>query len=116
MPVQKIYAFLSCILAVSFISFEVRSDSIFERVTCGEEVVNPGSGRTIRLKALQNDVLFEFVPVPEGSYYYKFKLEGFDANWTRTRYPVTRYTNLSGGEYRFVVKKYGKTGTCPCEL
>jgi len=77
---------------------------VLTRVVAGAEILQPDRNRTVHLKALHNDVIFDFAPLSDTNTHYEFKLEGFDPSWIRTRYPQTRYTNLGGDEYHFLVR------------
>ncbi|MCI1779628.1 MAG: response regulator, partial [Bacteroidales bacterium] len=35
---------------------------------------------------------------------YFYKLQGFDKNWNKVKYPQATYTNLPAGNYKFIVK------------
>jgi signal transduction histidine kinase len=110
MPVQKQNAGLIYLVILILVSHSAYPNKILLRVVAGEDTVKLGADGIIHLEALHNDVLFEFAPLVQGVAYYEFKLDGFDSGWTRTQYPTTRYTNLSGDEYRFVVRLHkGKT-------
>ena len=78
--------------------------SIFLRVVAGSDTIQLDKNRIVKLKALHNDVIFDLAQQIDTTIAYEFKLEGFDDGWIRTRYPSTRYTNLGGGEYRFLAK------------
>jgi signal transduction histidine kinase len=67
--------------------------------------------KELNIKALEEDLVFEFTtPVSiKDTIYYNYKLEGFDDTVKKTRYPVTRYTNLKGGDYKFWVKASNDT-------
>ncbi|HAI77104.1 MAG TPA: hypothetical protein DCM08_12740 [Microscillaceae bacterium] len=62
----------------------------------------------------QNNLTFHFTGIhsktPE-KVYYKYKLEGFDKNWSNnTRQGSVNYTNLPPGRYKFLVAAYSPDG------
>ncbi len=61
---------------------------------------------TLNVKALEQDLVFEFSPpaAQKDSDIYTYCLEGFDNGIKKTKYPITRYTRLKGGDYKFWVK------------
>ena len=60
----------------------------------------------LSVKALEEDLVFEFsTPAShQDSTIYTYRLEGFDTDFKKTKYPTTRYTRLKGGDYKFWVK------------
>jgi hypothetical protein len=51
-----------------------------------------------------HDIVLLFPHRSGHTYHYKFYLQGLENRWQQTAYPVTRYTNLSGGDYHFLVQ------------
>ncbi len=67
----------------------------------------------LNVKALEEDLVFEFTsPVSQkekDTVTYTYRLEGFDDTDKKTRHPVTRYTRLKGGDYKFWVRASNDT-------
>ena len=68
------------------------------------EIKINGVNRTLEspeltLKALEDDLIFEFQPLTVDS--FAFKLENFDEDTVKTSFPTIRYTHLTGGNYIF---------------
>jgi Histidine kinase len=61
----------------------------------------------LTIKALEEDLVFEFVPPvspKDTAPTYTYFLKGFDDVAKKTHHPTTRYTHLNGGDYDFSVK------------
>jgi ligand-binding sensor domain-containing protein/signal transduction histidine kinase len=62
---------------------------------------------SIKLKAEQSDILFFFnakLLANPALVEYRYRLEGYDAEWTNTRAHTARYHRLPAGKYRFEVQ------------
>jgi signal transduction histidine kinase len=55
----------------------------------------------LNLPASEDDIIIEFASVSVDSVIYQFKLQGFDNQWIKSKFPAIRYTNLAGGTYLF---------------
>jgi signal transduction histidine kinase len=61
----------------------------------------------IELKALDDDVVLEFKDIgttPLHHDTFQFILDGYDKQWTKTTFPIARYTQLKGGDYTLKAK------------
>jgi ligand-binding sensor domain-containing protein len=87
------------------VPFYIGRYSVFDKEYNGinEEEQNP----VLHLKAHENSFTFELTALnylyPEKTW-FAYKLEGFDDNWRYTQDPKAVYTNVPGGDYRFVYK------------
>lgn len=63
-------------------------------------------GKSIQLKALDNNVTFALRPVVGDSVVYEYQLSGFDKEPQTSPYPVARYTNLTGNEYQLQIRSW----------
>ena len=75
---------------------------------------SPGQHDTVWLSYQQNFFSFEFSAIafnmPE-DIQFQYKLEGFDENWQDgTKRKFAAYTNVPGGDYRFLVKAINNEG------
>ena len=69
----------------------------------------------IRLKPYEKDITFEFAALLYSAPYkihYSYMLSGYDKEWLSTGSDnrLARYTNLDGGDYRFLVKAANSDG------
>jgi signal transduction histidine kinase len=83
---------------------KVSAGEILTKITAGENTRNFEDANVVHLKALDNDVIFEFSPIQDSSDFYEYKLSGFDKAWIRSKHSITRYTNLPGGKYSFAIR------------
>lgn len=60
----------------------------------------------LQLAALEDDLVIIFVPFPDTKYQYF--LENYDKSWGTSPYPMVRYTNLRGGDYRLKIRTLHK--------
>jgi two-component sensor histidine kinase len=51
-----------------------------------------------------HDIVFLFPNRSGHVYHYKFYLKGLESRWQHAIFPMTRYTNLNGGDYLFIVQ------------
>jgi signal transduction histidine kinase len=58
----------------------------------------------ISLDAGYHNIIFHFPIVSDSVRYYSFRIVELEPEWNISQFPQARYTNLSGGKYRFVVK------------
>ena len=83
-----------------------RGDSLNGRVLLTSSITNT---REIKLKYNEASFTLDFATidfVTQGNTMFAFKLVGFDDEWiyTRSNRPSATYTNISSGEYKFLVK------------
>ena len=83
--------------------------TLIKQVFVGEKSMD--NTKVLNIKALEEDLVFEFTPSvsTKDTIYYNYRLEGFDDTVKKTKHPVTRYTNLKGGDYKFWVKASNDT-------
>ncbi len=97
-PSRYIFPFICLLVLAAEAIAQMRIDSVLVR---GESVAfRPGE--QLHLGASDDDLTFIFSS--ENSKHYRYRLEGFDNGWIASRYPVARYTNLKGGNYRLLVE------------
>ena len=58
----------------------------------------------IKLSALDDDVVFSFLPIHADSVTYFFQMQNLDNQWFSSKFPETRYTNFKGKKYVFLMK------------
>jgi signal transduction histidine kinase len=61
----------------------------------------------VELKALDDDVVLEFKGIETTPLHidtFQFILEGYDKQWSKTTFPIARYTQLKGGDYTLKAK------------
>ncbi len=71
----------------------------------------------LTLKALEDDVIFEFQATPNDT--FAFLLDNFDAQPVKTRFPTIRYTHLQGGNYTlnyWIEKNYERSSVGQIKL
>lgn len=78
--------------------------AILQHVSLKDSLLLYQDGQPVRLKALDNDVTFAFRPVRGDSVLYGYQLVGFDTQEKQSRYPEARYTNLTGNEYKLLIR------------
>ncbi|HEV7378639.1 MAG TPA: histidine kinase [Dyadobacter sp.] len=67
------------------------------------EIYADGEKRALQSKLVLNSEYHKLVflfPAMKGKQ-YRFRLHGLEKDWQKSTYPVARYTNLNGGNYRF---------------
>lgn len=93
--------FLICLLpAANKAAGQIRIDSIL----VGGRALSASSRKDLQMAALDNDITFSFYSSIQPATRYRYILEGFEKNWVNSQYPVARYTNLPGGNYKFRVQ------------
>lgn len=69
--------------------------------------INTEELQEIRFKPKENFFSIELLSINYGNssrLWYAYKLEGFDKDWIYTQQRLVNYTNVPGGEYRFLYK------------
>ena len=75
-----------------------------QQIVANDSIVPYQVGKTVFLKALDNNVTFTFRPVQGEAVMYHYWLSGYDRKWQSSPYPVARYTNLTGNEYQLLLR------------
>jgi hypothetical protein len=91
---------LACLFFTSFSSY---GQAVVKGLVVNGKTLSFQANQPVRLSVVDKDVTFTFATSPWSNIRYRYKLVGFDQQWCNSRYPIARYTNLSGGEYVLVI-------------
>jgi signal transduction histidine kinase len=85
---------------LSFAQYPSRGMSVLSR----GQAKHPDTSGTIRLAALDNDLLIQWTACAGCT--YRYQMQGIDSDTVGYDFPVARYTNLEGGTYQFWVQTF----------